>query len=248
MLVTMLKETKATTITQFLTASFSRVSAGVARRICDAAKLSPRASRRRRSAATRPTNSTRRSSRPKFPPRPPTASPDRRGVDPQGPAPAGAGRVLRRGHASAGRLSRQPLPDRSRPGLRRRARPTTACPRDTLVELLGQSDARTLRQFLTTTFDGLGVEAADKILHAAKLRRRMSPGKAQGDARSTGSTRPCRTSTSTTGQTMTVLRYANRVPLQFQAGACAITQTIMATNWRSYGLSPVARRAAQRAR
>ncbi len=39
------------------------------------------------------------------------------------------------------------------------------------------------------------------------------------------------------GQTMNVLRYANRVPLQFQPGACAITQTVMGTNWRSYGLS-----------
>jgi DNA topoisomerase-6 subunit B len=36
---------------------------------------------------------------------------------------------------------------------------------------------------------------------------------------------------------MNVLRYANRVPLQFQPGACAITQTVMQTNWRSYGLS-----------
>jgi DNA topoisomerase-6 subunit B len=27
------------------------------------------------------------------------------------------------------------------------------------------------------------------------------------------------------------------VPLQFQAGACAITQTVMSTNWRAYGLS-----------
>jgi DNA topoisomerase-6 subunit B len=27
------------------------------------------------------------------------------------------------------------------------------------------------------------------------------------------------------------------VPLQFQAGACAITQTVMATNWRAYGLN-----------
>ena len=36
---------------------------------------------------------------------------------------------------------------------------------------------------------------------------------------------------------MSVLRYANRVPLQFQAGACAITQTLMATNWRAYGLN-----------
>jgi DNA topoisomerase-6 subunit B len=39
------------------------------------------------------------------------------------------------------------------------------------------------------------------------------------------------------GQSMEVLRYANRVPLQFQQGACAITQTLMGTNWRSYGLS-----------
>lgn len=39
------------------------------------------------------------------------------------------------------------------------------------------------------------------------------------------------------GQTMSVLRYANRVPLQFQAGACAITQTITGTNWRAYGLA-----------
>jgi DNA topoisomerase-6 subunit B len=36
---------------------------------------------------------------------------------------------------------------------------------------------------------------------------------------------------------MNLLRYANRVPLQFQPGACAITQSLMATNWRAYGLS-----------
>lgn len=36
---------------------------------------------------------------------------------------------------------------------------------------------------------------------------------------------------------MNVMRYANRVPLQFQQAACAITQTIIQTNWRSYGLS-----------
>ena len=36
---------------------------------------------------------------------------------------------------------------------------------------------------------------------------------------------------------MTVMRFANRVPLQFQAGACAITQSIINMNWRSYGLS-----------
>jgi DNA topoisomerase-6 subunit B len=34
-----------------------------------------------------------------------------------------------------------------------------------------------------------------------------------------------------------VLRYANRVPLQFQMAACAITQAVIGNNWRSYGLS-----------
>src|SRR5207342_2307857 len=41
----------------------------------------------------------------------------------------------------------------------------------------------------------------------------------------------------TEGQTMQVLRYANRVPLQFQAAACAITQAVIGNNWRSYGLT-----------
>ena len=35
------------------------------------------------------------------------------------------------------------------------------------------------------------------------------------------------------GQTMQVLRYANRVPLQYQPAACAITQAVIANNWRS---------------
>jgi DNA topoisomerase-6 subunit B len=39
------------------------------------------------------------------------------------------------------------------------------------------------------------------------------------------------------GQTMEVLRYANRVPLQFSPASCAITQTVIGTNWRSYGLA-----------
>lgn len=34
-----------------------------------------------------------------------------------------------------------------------------------------------------------------------------------------------------------VLRYANRVPLLYQPGACAITRSIINTAWRNYGLS-----------
>ena len=38
-------------------------------------------------------------------------------------------------------------------------------------------------------------------------------------------------------QQVRVLRFANRVPLQYQPGACAVTKGITSTNWRQYGLS-----------
>jgi DNA topoisomerase-6 subunit B len=107
---------------------------------------------------------------------------------------------------------------------------------EALVELIGQTDARTLRQFLAGTFDGVGVQAADKIIHEAGLRRRMAPGKLK-DAEVLKLHEAMQSVNLQDGQTMTVMRYANRVPLLFQAGACAITQTITSTNWRSYGLS-----------
>ena len=34
-----------------------------------------------------------------------------------------------------------------------------------------------------------------------------------------------------------VLRYANRVPLLFQQGACAVTKSVLSTAWKSYGLN-----------
>ncbi len=33
-----------------------------------------------------------------------------------------------------------------------------------------------------------------------------------------------------------LVRFANRVPLQYQQGACAITKSVIGVNWRSYGL------------
>ncbi len=33
-----------------------------------------------------------------------------------------------------------------------------------------------------------------------------------------------------------ILRFANRVPLMYQQGACAMTKSITSTNWRSYGM------------
>ena len=38
-------------------------------------------------------------------------------------------------------------------------------------------------------------------------------------------------------ESMKLLRYANRVPLLYQQGACAITRSVINTVWRNYGLS-----------
>ena len=38
-------------------------------------------------------------------------------------------------------------------------------------------------------------------------------------------------------EAVTIYRFANRVPLLYQQGACAISKSIIQTNWRSYGLS-----------
>ncbi len=36
--------------------------------------------------------------------------------------------------------------------------------------------------------------------------------------------------------TVTLMRFANRVPLLYQAGACAVNEAVTATSWRRYGL------------
>ena len=35
---------------------------------------------------------------------------------------------------------------------------------------------------------------------------------------------------------VSVFRFANRVPLLYQQGACALTKAVLATNWKAYGL------------
>jgi DNA topoisomerase-6 subunit B len=34
-----------------------------------------------------------------------------------------------------------------------------------------------------------------------------------------------------------VMRFANRVPLLYQPGACAVTKSVVETSWRNYGLT-----------
>ncbi len=235
MLVGMLKETKAPTVSQFLTHSFTRVSPAVARKICAAAGVSTRASTRKcgRHEADQLYQAIQKTK---------ISAPSTDCI-----SPIGEELILRGLHQVVpgefyAAATRPPAVYRGNPfaievGLAYGGGSTAQkVSKEALHELLESSDARTLRQFLSTTFDGMGAEAADKILQEAGLRSRVSPGKLKA-AEAAKLHEAMRNVNLHDGQSMTLLRYANRVPLQFQAGACAITQTVMATNWRSYGLS-----------
>jgi len=234
MLITMLKDSKESTLVGFLNSSFSRVSSQVARRLCEVAKLGTRTNPRKigRHDAEHLYKAIQATKIP---------APTTDCISPIGEQP------LLRG-------LRQVVPGEfyvaaTRPPSVYRGNPfqiecalafggtivAKAITLEALTEMLAQSDARTIRQLLTTTFN-VGNEGATKIVEAAELGLRCAPNKlkpkeiAQLHA-------ALHSTTLDEGQSMTVLRYANRVPLQFQPGACAITQTIMQTNWRSYGLS-----------
>ncbi len=235
MLVSMIKDTKEPTITQFLTKSFSCVSPAVARRICEAAKVSTRARTRKigRHEVDLLYKAIQKSK---------IKAPSTDCI-----SPIGEELILKGLHQVVpgefyAASTRPPAVYRGNPfqievGLAYGGTSTAhRVSREALVELLQQSDARTLRQFLANTFDGLGTDSADKILAEAGAKSRVSPGnlkKADVDRLHDA----MRNVNLHDGQTMNVLRYANRVPLQFQAGGCAVTQTVMATNWRPYGLS-----------
>ncbi len=108
--------------------------------------------------------------------------------------------------------------------------------RDELAEIIQQSDAKTLRKFLLDSFNGVGPDAAERIINQTKLPTRCSPqklNKAQLDTLHN----VLKEINISEGQSMQIFRFANRVPLQYQQGACAITQAILNTNWRPYGLS-----------
>ncbi len=234
-LVTMLKDSDTGTIAQFLTDSFSRVSPAVARQICAAAKISTRAHPRRigrqeADALYQAIQNTKIS-----PPSTDCIS------------PIGEPLILKGLHQQIPgeffcAATRPPAVYRGNPflievGLAYGGASTTQkVSLETLTELLSESDARSVRQFLLTTFDGIGAAGAEKILTEARIGSRQSAAKLKKDevAQLYGAMKNVNLSE---GQTMQVLRYANRVPLQFQPAACAITQAVIGNNWRAYGLS-----------
>jgi DNA topoisomerase-6 subunit B len=234
-LLAMLKETKEPTIGLFLIKSFSRVSPAVARRICEAAKVKIRArtqkiGRHEVDMLYQGIQQTK------------ISNPATDCISPIGEELIlkGLHQVVPGEFYTA--ATRPPAVYRGNPfqievGLAYGGAPTAhRVSHEMLLELLEQSDARTVRQFLATTFNGLGTEAVDKILQHAKAKPRVSPGRLKkADVQRLH--HALQNVNLNEGQTMNLMRYANRVPLQFQAGACAITQTVMATNWRSYGLT-----------
>ncbi len=235
MLVTMLSDARSMTLSQFLTSSFSRVSSSVASRVCQAAGLGTRASTNKigRGEADKLFHALMNTK---------ISAPSTDCISPIGEE------LLLKGlhHVVPGEFyvasTRPPAVYRGNPfqievalaygGMSSANR----VPRDVLVDLLSESDARTVRQFLSNTFYGLGSDAADQIIKQTDLSPRMSPGKMK-NAEITKLHEAMKNVNLEAGQTMNVLRYANRVPLQFQHGACAITQMVTGTNWRAYGLN-----------
>ncbi len=234
-LVSLLSEAEGVTITQFLVNNFSRVSPGVARKICTTAKISSRAwakrlGRQDADALYQAIQATK------------IAPPATDCI-----CPIGEELILKGLHQVVpgefyAAATRPPAVYRGNPfqievGIAYGgAAATQNVSKDLLFDLIEETDARTVRQFLIHTFNGLGSDAADRILKAAGLGTRQSPAQLKPKER-LKLLEAMQNVNVAEGQTMEVMRYANRVPLQFQQAACAITQTITGTNWRSYGLS-----------
>src|SRR5690242_18594730 len=234
-LVTMLKDTTAGSMAQFLTTSFSRVSSGVAQKICETAKISSRANPKRigRQEADSLYKAIQETK---------ISAPATDCISPIGET------LILKGlhHQLPGEFfcaaTRPPAVYRGNPFLIEvglaygGASSTQKVTLDALTDLLGESDARSLKQFLLTTFDGVGAAGADQILSQARMGTRQSPSKLKKEEIDQLFAAMKNVNLSE-NQSMQVLRYANRVPLQFQPAACAITQSVIGANWRAYGLA-----------
>src|SRR5438128_2005356 len=167
-LVTMLKSTSAGTMSQFLTSSFSRVSSGLAQKICEAAKISTRSNPQRigRQEADALYGVIQNTKIP---------APQTDCISPIGEA------LILKGlhHQLPGEFfsaaTRPPAVYRGNPfvieiGLAYGGTaPTQKVTLDALTEMLSESDARSVRQFLLSSFDGVGASGAEKILTEARI-------------------------------------------------------------------------------
>jgi DNA topoisomerase-6 subunit B len=234
-LAAMLKETKEPTLSSFLTSNFSRVSSSIARKICNTAKLSTRArttriGQREADSLYQAIQATK------------ISNPSTDCI-----CPIGEDLILKGLHQVVpGEFytadTRPPSVYRGNPfqvevGLVYGGEaPTKRMTRDLLEELIGETDARTIRQFLINTFNSIGTDGAERIIKSSGLGTRQSPSRLK-PKEIAALLHAMQNVNISEGQTMEIIRFANRVPLQFQHSACAITQTVLQTNWRSYGLT-----------
>ncbi len=234
-LITMLGSEKSTSVSSFLTNSFSCVTPAVAKKVCEVAKISTRANAIKvgQTEAERLYNALQETKI-----RPPSTDCI---------VPIGS-ELLYKGLKAIvpgefhDAVTRPPSVQRGSPFQVEVAlayggnMATQKITRDELAEIIQQSDAKTLRKFLLDSFNGVGPDAAERIINQTKLPTRCSPqklNKAQLDTLHN----VLKEINISEGQSMQIFRFANRVPLQYQQGACAITQAILNTNWRPYGLS-----------
>ena len=233
-LLEMTRETNCSTMRKFLVESFSRVSPAIAADLCNKSNISPRTNPQtlKREDVARLYEAIAKTKIP---------APSSDCVVPIGEHNILAGlRQIVPGEFFTA-ATRPPAVYRGNPfivevGLAYGGGPSTQkITRETLQETLAESDTRTIRQFLTASFDGIGSDGADKIIKAANVRPRVSPSRLTA-REFEALLKALQTLNLSEGQTTQVYRYSNRVPLQFQASACAITQTIMQMNWRAYGL------------
>ncbi len=235
MLINMTQQASGGSVSAFLTDSFSSVSSSVAREVCQKAGLSTRANvkrigRQQAETLYRALQETK------------IQAPRTDCVCPIGQdlLLAGLHNIVQGEFYTA--VTREPAVYRGNPFVIEAALAyggTTASnriDRTRLVELLSESDTRTVRQFLTTTFSGLGPEAAKKILKESHLGSRAVPAKLK-PAEIERLFEALEKTNSDEGQSASLYRFANRVPLLFQPGACAVTQAVSNLNWRSYGLT-----------
>lgn len=234
-LAQMLEESDATTVSEFFRTKFSRVTPAVAKRICEGAKVSSRTNTHKveRPQIEQLYNAIQATK---------ISPPETNCI-----CPIGEDLILRGLHHVVpaefyAAATRPPAVYRGNPfvvevGLAYGGTaPTQNITMDLLIELLEETDTRTIRQFLIHTFNGLGSEAADKIVKTSGLKTRQTPSGLKPKERQKLFDAMKNVNVAE-GQVMDVLRFANRVPLQFQQSACAVTQTVTATNWRGYGLS-----------
>ncbi|TWT90934.1 DNA topoisomerase VI subunit B [Pseudobythopirellula maris] len=234
-LATMIEEAEAQSVSEFFRTRFSRVTPAVAKRLCETAKVSSR-------------TNVHKVDRPQIDQL--YAAIQETKISPPATdciCPIGEGLILKGLHQVVpgefyAAATRPPSVYRGNPfqvevGLAYGgSAPTQNITMELLLDLLEETDTRTIRQFLIHTFNGLGSDAADKIVKAATLKTRQNPSGLKPKERQK-LFEAMKNVNVAEGQQMEVMRYANRVPLQFQQAACCVTQSVSGMNWRGYGLS-----------